>query len=412
METIVKTTLSTILIVLLSFSAYGNDLTVLIFPSIFGQVQKVVCDCPKTQFAATKADTAFLLSNGRTIVLCGYKIPKSQPTTYSEFVLAVCGQDTIIDFWNAALTCRLQTNKDTLLIDQLISLPTGENFTFQETVWSTEKVFFSGQDVVRKSLINRQIRKYTTSETQNVLKTYERAKAGFDESIMVIANKLFMASISGDTKARQYFTDFKTKFGPLDGAFAEEHNALTAMMSQFDKEEVQILIRQVLIWADSEDRIDLLPAVTNKNNSVYIVLDRDKHKRNLAKLQATDFFTTEFIENYNHIIVTLDKRVRNGEFGKWLVGDMPPFSFANYVSPWCQCQDYRDWNTVEVRMETADKEKGEYEWYWGNIGSDAHPGWKEFKYKFRVAKVGNKWKISYLEGFDIAQLTHPQKKPQ
>ena len=117
--------------------------TVLIFTTVFGQEKKVICDCPKTPFAGTKADTTFHLSNGRTIVLCGYKNPESKPNTYSEFVLVACGQDTIIDFWGAVLTCRLKTNNDTLLVDQLENLPTGENLKYQETIWTTEKIYFT-----------------------------------------------------------------------------------------------------------------------------------------------------------------------------------------------------------------------------------------------------------------------------
>jgi len=212
-------------------------LTVLIFTTVFGQEKKVVCDCPKTQFAGTKADTTFHLSNGRTIVLCGFKNPKSKPTTYSEFVLAACGQDTIIDFWGAVLTCSLRVNKDTLLVDQLQNLPTGESFNYRETVWTTEKIYFSGQRVVRKLLVNRQIRKFTKAEILTVLKSYESAKLGLDDSKMEVANKLFIAIISGDKIARQYFKDFKTKFGTLDGAFAEEYNDLTAMIALWDKTE-------------------------------------------------------------------------------------------------------------------------------------------------------------------------------
>ncbi|NVO31143.1 hypothetical protein [Hymenobacter lapidiphilus] len=98
--------------------------------SVFGQTKMTSCDCPKTQFAGTKADTTFHLSNGKTIVLCGYKNPDSKTTNFSEFILAVCGQDTIIDFWGAVLTCRLKANKDTLLVDQLQNLQTGKNFKF------------------------------------------------------------------------------------------------------------------------------------------------------------------------------------------------------------------------------------------------------------------------------------------
>lgn len=203
--------------------------------SVYGQTNKVSCDCPQTQYAGTKADTTFHLSNGKTIVLCGYENPDSNPTTFSEFVLAVCGQDTIIDFWGAVLTCRLKVRRDTLLIDQLQNLPTGKNFKFQETVWTTEKIYFNGQEPIRELVVNRQIRKYSQGEIQSVLKIYETAKSGLDDSKMEIANKLFIATISGDKKGRQYFKEFKNKFGTLDGAFAEEYSDLTAMLELWDK---------------------------------------------------------------------------------------------------------------------------------------------------------------------------------
>ncbi len=212
-------------------------LTFLTLTSIYGQTKNGSCDCPKTQYAGTKADTTFHLSNGKTIVLCGYKNPDSKPTTFSEFILSVCGQDTIIDFWGAVLTCRLKVNKDTLLVDQLQNLPTGKNFKYQETIWTTENIYFSGQKLVRKLVVNRRIRKYSQDEIQSVLKTYEKAKTGLDDSKMEIANKLFIATISGDKKARQYFNEFKSKFGTLDGAFAEEYSDLTAMMELWDRKE-------------------------------------------------------------------------------------------------------------------------------------------------------------------------------
>ena len=212
-------------------------LTILTLASVYGQTNKTSCYCPKTEFAGTKADTTFHLSNGKTIVLCGYKNPDIKPTTFSEFILSVCGQDTIIDFWGAVLTCQLKINKDTLEVDQLQNLPTGTNFKFQKTVWTTEKLYFSGQKIVRKLIVNRQIRKYNQDEIQSVLKSYETAKYGLNDSKMEIANKLFIATISDDKKARQYFKEFKNKFGALDGAFAEEYSDLTAMIELWDRKE-------------------------------------------------------------------------------------------------------------------------------------------------------------------------------
>lgn len=212
-------------------------LTILTLSSVYGQRNKASCDCPKTQFAGTNVDTTFHLSNGKTIVLCGYKNPDSKPTTFSEFVLSVCGQDTIIDFWDAALTCQLRVNKDTLLVEQLQNLPTGKNFKFQETIWTTEKIYFREQKLIRQIVVNRQIRKYSQNEIQFVLKKYETAKTGLDDSKMEMANKLFVAIISGSKKARHYFKEFKSKFGTLDGAFAEEYSDLIAMLELWDRKE-------------------------------------------------------------------------------------------------------------------------------------------------------------------------------
>jgi hypothetical protein len=123
---------------------------------------------------------------------------------------------------------------------------------------------------------------------------------------------------------------------------------LEASDKSMDKEKIQTLIRKVLNWSDSKNRIDLLPVITDSNDSIYIGFDLDIHKQNLEKLKSTGFFATEFIDNYNQIILTLDKGLRNGEYDKWLVGDLPTFIFANDVSPWCMCLVNMDWNTVVV----------------------------------------------------------------
>jgi hypothetical protein len=172
-----------------------------------------------------------------------------------------------------------------------------------------------------------------------------------------------------------------------------------------DKELIQNLIRQVLNWADTKNSIDLLPVLTDSKDSVYIGFNLDKHKQNLDKLQQTNFFATEFIENYNQIILTLDKGIRNGNYDQWLVGDLPTFIFSNDHSPWCNCQDNDDWNKVEVRVIKLKDNEGELEWTWGNLSADTHSSWKEFAYKFRVVKENDKWKIVYLNGFDFKEST-------
>lgn len=198
-------------------------------------------------------------------------------------------------------------------------------------------------------------------------------------------------------------------FGLLLFGCNQADNKITSIKEETtsidDKEKIQNLIRQVLNWANSKNSIDLLPVFSDNKDSVYIGFDLDKHKQNLNKLRQTNLFATEFIENYNQIILTLDKGLKEGYYGKWLVGDLPTFIFSNDHSPWCNCQDNDDWNKVELRVITLTDNEGELEWTWGNLSTDKYSEWKDFAYKFRVVEENDKWKIAYMTGFDFKEST-------
>ena len=177
-----------------------------------------------------------------------------------------------------------------------------------------------------------------------------------------------------------------------------------------DKVQIQNLIRQVLNWADTKNSIDLLPVLADSKDSVYIGFDLDKHKQNLDKLRQTNFFAIEFIENYNQIILTLDKGLKNGNYDQWLVGDLPTFIFANDVDPWTMCQDVpydkpNPFNFIEINIINSDNGKAEANWHWGELELNVNKDWKDFSYKFKVVKENDKWKITYLTGFDFKEST-------
>jgi hypothetical protein len=77
-----------------------------------GQTLDKECNCPRNEFAGTKTEVIFSLTTGK-IGLCGYVENKDNEKLFSEFVLAVCGQDKIIAFWDAVTVYRIKTNKDT-----------------------------------------------------------------------------------------------------------------------------------------------------------------------------------------------------------------------------------------------------------------------------------------------------------
>ncbi len=165
--------------------------------------------------------------------------------------------------------------------------------------------------------------------------------------------------------------------------------------------EIQTLIIRMLKWADSKDVINVRPVLSK--DSICVGFDLVKHKQNLEKLRKTGLFADEFIDNYNNIIQTLDKKIKNNEFEPWNVYELPIFSFASDANPWCSCQDYLSWDDVDIKPIKLDSNKGELKWGWGKLGSDVNSSWKEFSTPFRVVKINNKWKISYLQGFDYKE---------
>ncbi|MBS1511594.1 MAG: hypothetical protein JST86_12180 [Bacteroidetes bacterium] len=204
------------------------------FSAVHAQQKNPPCNCPATAETGIHADTAFHFSNGKTIVACGEKNTDHKPVSFSAFVLAVCGQDTVLDFWDGTLTCLLKFKQDTLLVENLQYLPAGPHFKNKFITWTTERFYFSHQRLRRKLTVNRQIRKYTAAEIQIVLKAYETAAPGLDDSKMELAARLFMATVSGSKKARLYFNQFSSRFGALDGAFQETYEDLAAMLSVWD----------------------------------------------------------------------------------------------------------------------------------------------------------------------------------
>jgi hypothetical protein len=150
--------------------------------------------------------------------------------------LQVCGQDSIVDFWDATQTCRLSVSHDTLNIVEVKNLPTNTNRSFKLTDWSVEKIYFNNGQLKRNFEINRAIGKYSEQEIQETLEEFENARTELDDDKIEIANRLFIAAISGDKMARKYFKKFETKFGQPDGAFAEEYKDLKTMLDLWTEE--------------------------------------------------------------------------------------------------------------------------------------------------------------------------------
>jgi len=174
-----------------------------------------------------------------------------------------------------------------------------------------------------------------------------------------------------------------------------------------DKEEIQSLIRNMLVWAEnSKGILDLLPFVINKQDSTVTSFDLSKLKEVDDSFKTTGFFSKEFINNYNQIIQTLDRKMKNKEIAPFSPTEIPPFGFDTDADPWCDCQDVpydnpNAYSLVDVHIIELSNESGKMYWTWGSLPKGVSPDWKTVTYKFNVTKEGGKWKISYLQGFDI-----------
>lgn len=174
-----------------------------------------------------------------------------------------------------------------------------------------------------------------------------------------------------------------------------------------DKQEIQKLIRNMLLWAEhGKSCPDLLPFVVNRQDSTVTGFDLGKLPGIDDSLKTTGFFSEAFIDNYNQIIRLLDKKMKDKEIAPFSTGDIPPFSFDSDADPWCNCQDVPydkpdPYGLVDVHIITLNKEKGKMYWTWGSLPKGVSPGWGTITYKFNVIKEAGKWKIAYLQGFDV-----------
>jgi hypothetical protein len=190
----------------------------------------------------------------------------------------------------------------------------------------------------------------------------------------------------------------------------QKNNTATATENKFEnletsdkskaKEDISELIRQLYKWEDKNQITIGQTAITDENEEKVVGLDTIKNLEFIDQFRKTNLFSAEFLSNYQKIVKTLDQKFKTKEI-EWLAGDMPPY--GNGSNPWCNCQDepYAEyWDKIEITFIELNQSHAALTWTWGQ--SD----WsKDFNYKVRVRKENEKWKISYLQGFDFDEIT-------
>lgn len=161
-----------------------------------------------------------------------------------------------------------------------------------------------------------------------------------------------------------------------------------------DIKSLKKLTREALSWQDKREPFAGIELIFDDDKGIATGLDMDVLKGELKNLELSGFFADEFLKNYRNYVVSIDEKIKSGEYQIELQ-DLPPYAGAN---PWCNCQDTpydNPWEAVEINIISIDNKSAEYTWTWGK--SD----WSEyFNYRVKAVKINGKWQISYLEGFD------------
>lgn len=185
-----------------------------------------------------------------------------------------------------------------------------------------------------------------------------------------------------------------TSFAPVNQDFVF---AKKSIVYATDQQQIETLIRKTYEWVETKNSNDDFNAIVNKKGDKYIGLDTKAHAKRMEELKKTNFFSQEFLDNYNKIALKIGDNLKTNKM-EYFVGDLPPY--GNDANFWCDCQDGPEnyWKTISINITKIETTKASLNWAWKG----------KTKYKIRVVKETGTWKIAYMEGFDYNSLTSLQ----
>jgi len=210
--------------------------TVLSFSTLTAVGQtRGACNCPSNTITHNgKPDKIFKFPNGKSLALCGYSEIQNKQKVFSEFVIYNCGQSKAIAQWDATQTCTIQQKNDTLIVQEFYNIANGKDLSLKWKKFYTTKYYWQSSKLKDTSFYNNGLRKYSSIEIKKVLTQFENLKKIYNsENTLLVGQRLFWAYVSGNKKAGQYLEELAEKFGPFDGAVAEEFDDLIATYKHY-----------------------------------------------------------------------------------------------------------------------------------------------------------------------------------
>jgi len=160
---------------------------------------------------------------------------------------------------------------------------------------------------------------------------------------------------------------------------------------------ITMVIRDMHKWYITTGAVNDFDVYNEKpTDTLWIGIDTKAHKKRMQQLKETNFFTGEFLFNYDKIAKTIDNELKSGR-AKYVVGDLPPF--GNDAVPWINAQDWPDsyWTMMEVKNI---KYSGDYATFVWNFNDPDNSENNNYLYECRFKKINGGWKIDWMQGFD------------
>lgn len=158
-------------------------------------------------------------------------------------------------------------------------------------------------------------------------------------------------------------------------------------------DEIQVLVRKMYEWLETKSSAKDFEPLLGNDRDLYKGIDLLKHEKRISELRTSGFFTDGFIDNYDKIGLKIEYKLRSNEM-EWAIGELPPF--GNDANPWCNCQDNPDMYWQKLKIIQLEQQEGtaNFAWTWGD----------NFEYKIKTEKVNGKWKIAFMQGFNIEDI--------
>jgi|688.fasta_scaffold427440_1 hypothetical protein len=176
-------------------------------------ISTVPCNCLAT--INTNYNNIYKISNTKSVVLCANKSQENNQEVYNSIYIKNCTSDDTLGF--SSQNYISNNIKDTLELIPYYYLPQGLEYTYKQTTVFIEKIYFTTDNKLQKTkVLNPYFPKYTQSQILDVFEEYQLTTATTDEKVILLMDKLLMASLSGNQLAMKTFRNFEAKYKAMN----------------------------------------------------------------------------------------------------------------------------------------------------------------------------------------------------